>query len=72
VYEDAATVVKVNGRDSKAFRVRVNVHQGSVLRSLLFFVLEALSSEFMERLPMELLYTDDLVYGMPTYGAAVH
>jgi hypothetical protein len=62
MYEDATTVVKVNGRESKAFRVRVGVHQGSVLSPLLFvIVLEALSREFRDGLPLELLYADDLV-----------
>ena len=38
------------------------MHQGSVLSLLLFIiVLEALSREFREGLPMELLYADDLV-----------
>ena len=61
MYEDATTV-RVNGRESKAFSVRVGVHQGSVLSPLLFIiVLEALSREFREGLPMELLYADDLV-----------
>jgi len=37
----------LNGRDSKAFVMRVGVHQGSVLSPLLFVtVLEALSREF--------------------------
>ena len=62
IYEDATTMVRVNGRESKAFSVRVGVHQGSVLSPLLFInVLEALSREFREGLPMELLYADDLV-----------
>ena len=62
MYEDATTTVRVNGRESKAFSVRVGVHQGSVLSLLLFIiVLEALSREFREGLPMELLYADDLV-----------
>ena len=62
MYEDATTTVRVNGRESKAFSVRVGVHQGSVLSPLVFIiVLEALSREFREGLPMELLYTDDLV-----------
>ena len=40
----------------------MGVHQGSVLSPLLFIiVLEALSREFREGLPMELLYADDLV-----------
>ena len=48
--------------ESRAFNVKVGVHQGSVLSPLLFIiVLEALSREFREGLPMELLYVDDLV-----------
>ena len=47
MYEDATTAVKVNGRVSESFLVRVGVHQGSVLSPLLFIiVLEALSREF--------------------------
>ena len=43
-------------------RVKLGVHQGSVLSLLLFIiVLESLSREFREGLPMELLYVDDLV-----------
>ena len=62
MYEDATTKVRLNGRESNAFSVRVGVHQGYVLSPLLFIiVLEALSSEFREGLPMELLYADDLV-----------
>ena len=62
MYDDAATVVRVNGKESDAFSVRVGVHQGSVLSPLLFIiVLEALSMELRVGLPMELLYADDLV-----------
>ena len=31
MYEDATTKVKLNGRESNAFSVKVGVHQGSVL-----------------------------------------
>ena len=59
MYEDATTTVRVNGRENKAFSVRVRLHQGSVLSPLLFIiVLGALSREFREGLPMELLYAD--------------
>src|SRR5664279_3985415 len=48
--------------ECNAFVMRVGVHRGSVLSPLLFIiVLEALSREFREGLPMELLYADGLV-----------
>ena len=72
MYENATTSVKVNGRESKAFSVKVGVHQGSVLSPLLFIiVLEALSREFREGLPLELLYADDLVLAAETEGLLV-
>jgi len=44
------------------FGVRVSIHQESVHSPLLFvLVLDALSREFREGLPMELLYADGLV-----------
>ena len=38
MYEDATTKVKLNGRESKAFSVKVGVHQGFVLSPLLFII----------------------------------
>jgi hypothetical protein len=62
MYADTSTMVRLNGRVSKGFGVRVGLHQGSVLSPLLFIiVMEALSRNFREGLPMELLYADDLV-----------
>ena len=62
MYEDASTMVRMNERESKAFSVKVGVHQGSVPSPLLFIiVLEALSREFRKGLSMKLLYADDLV-----------
>ena len=51
MYEDATTTVRVNGRESKAFSVRVGVHQGSVLSPLLFIIvlepcLESLGKDY--------------------------
>ena len=41
--------MRLSGRESNAFSVRVGVHQGSVLSPLLFIiVLEALSREFRD------------------------
>ena len=34
MYEDAITTVRVNGRESKAFSIRLGVHQGLVLSPL--------------------------------------
>ena len=58
MYEDATTTVRVNGRESKAFSVRVGVHQGSVPQSIAVY---HCIREFREGSPMELLYADDLV-----------
>ena len=53
--------MKLGGGESVEFGVKVGVHHGSVLSPLLFnIVLEALSREFREGLPWELLYADDL------------
>ena len=61
MYDGATTAVRLRDRESKEFRVKVEVHQGSVLNPLLFtIVLEALFREFRCGLPWELLYADDL------------
>ena len=62
MYKDVRSRVRVGSRYSEEFGVKVGVHQGSVLRWLLFIiVLEALSREFRTGYPWELLYADDLM-----------
>ena len=47
---------------NEEFEVKVSVHQGSVLSTLLFIiVLEALSHEFRSGIPWEDFYVNDLV-----------
>ena len=59
-YEGAQTVVRTTEGDSKAFNVKVGLHQGSVLSPLLFVILmEMISRELGAGLPLELLYADD-------------
>ena len=62
MYDGATTAVRLRDGESKEFRVKVGVHQGSVLSQVLFtIVLEALSRrEFRCNLPWELFYADDL------------
>jgi len=55
------TVVRTVYGKSNGFVVKVRMHQGSALSTLLFVtVMEALSREFRVALPRE-LYADDLV-----------
>ena len=61
MYTGAKTVVRKVYGNSKGFEVKVGMHQGSALSSLLFvIVMEAISREFRVALPCELLYADDL------------
>ena len=62
VYTDAKTVVRTVFGNSNCFEVKVGMHQGSALSSLLFvIVIEAISREFRVALSWELLYADYLV-----------
>jgi len=52
MYGRAATAIKVNGGLSKEFHMKVAVHQGSVLSTLLFIiVMEAMTQDFKVGLP---------------------
>ena len=62
MYENVWSPVLVREGLSEEFKVKVHVHQGSVINQLLFIIdLEALSSEFWAGIPWEDLYADDLV-----------
>ena len=51
MYKDATTTVRLNGRESEAFNVKVICSQSTTVHHCL----EASSREFKEGLPMELL-----------------
>ena len=62
MYDGAQTVVRTTEGESKAFNVKVGLHQGSVLSPLLFVIpMEMISRELRAGLPLELLYADDLI-----------
>ena len=62
LYEGARTKVRVGSRTTDEFRVRVGVHQGSVLSPLIFAVVaDVVTEHARERLLNEILYADDLV-----------
>ena len=62
LHDDAKTKVRVGSAYSEEFEVKVNVHQGSVLLSLLFAVFVDFITEKARRgVVNELLFADDLV-----------
>ena len=66
VYIEACTVVRTDDGLCESFKVKVGLHQGSVLSPLLFAAVDVVSSEARSSLPSELLYADDLVIMTPT------
>ena len=66
LYTEDCTVVRTDAELSESFKVKVGLHQGSVLRPLLFAaVMDVVSSESRNGLPSE-SYADDLVLMVPT------
>ena len=62
LYTEACTIVRTDAGLSESFKVKVGLHQGSVLSPLLFVaVMDVVSSEARSGLPSELRYADDLV-----------
>ena len=62
MYADARSRVRVGEGHTEAFEVTVDVHQGSVLRTLFFIiVLEAFPREFCSGVPWDDRYANDLV-----------
>ena len=67
LYTEACTVVRTDAGLSESFEVKIDLHQGSVLSTLLFAaVIGVVSNEARSGLPSELLYADDLVLMAPT------
>ena len=62
MYRNPQSRARINSTFSVSFRIKVGVHQRSVLSQLLFIcVLEALSREFGTGCPEEMVYADDLL-----------
>ena len=60
--EGSSTKVKVGSGTSDDFGIRVDVHQGSVLSSLIFaFVVDVVTEHAREGLLNKTLYANDLV-----------
>ena len=57
MYQEMLSQVKVEGKDSKEFTVRVGVHQGSILLPFIFAVV----TEEVAKEGHALTYADDLV-----------
>jgi len=61
MYVGAQTVGRTTEGDSKAFNVKVGLHQQSVLSGSVVIVMEIITRELQAGLPLEILYADDLI-----------
>ena len=62
LYDDTKTRVRVGSAHSEEFKVKVGVHQGSVLSPLLFaIVVDVITENARRGVANELLYADDLM-----------
>ena len=62
LYDGAKTRVRVGSAYSEEFKVKVDVHQGSVLSPLLFAtVVDVITENARRGVVIELLHADDLV-----------
>ena len=61
MYQEVLSQVKVEGKDSKEFAVRVVIHQGSILSLLIFAVVMDVVTEEVVKEGHALMYADDLV-----------
>ena len=62
MYEGSKTTVRTAVGQTEPFRVRVGLHQGSALSSLLFaIVMDVLTEHIRRRSPWNMMYADDVV-----------
>ena len=61
MYKEVETSVKLEGEMLEWFKIKVGVHQGSVLSPLLFAIVMDAITENVEKGMKEFLYADDLV-----------
>ena len=62
IYEESETVVRCAVRTTESFKVKVGLHQGSVLSPFLFAVImDRLTDEVRREPPLVMLFADDIV-----------
>ena len=69
LYKDCKTAVSVDGKLANSFAMKVGVHQGSPLSTLLFITVTDILTENVSRGSlMELLYADDSAFSGETFN----